>query len=100
MSPGEIVSRTAADIPPPLSYLLLHAWIQLFGDDEPVVRSLSVLFGVLAVPLIYGVAWQLLRRRLAGLLAALLLAVSPLHIWYGQETRMYALLTFLCLLSS
>jgi mannosyltransferase len=102
MSPGEIVSQTAADIQPPLYYLMLHGWMQLFGDDEPAVRGLSVLFGVLTVPLIYGVAWQLSRsgRRLVGLLAALLLAVSPLHVWYGQETRMYTLLTFLCLLSS
>jgi len=100
MSPAEIVSRTAADIQPPLYYLMLHGWIQLFGDDEPVVRGLSALFGVLAVPLIYGVAWQLLHRRLAALLAALLLAVSPLHIWYSQETRMYTLLILLCLLSS
>jgi len=100
MSPGEIVSRTAADIQPPLYYLLLHGWMQLLGDDEPVVRGLSVLFGVLTVPLIYAVAWQLFHSRPAGLLAALVLAVSPLHIWYGQETRMYTLLIFLCLLSS
>ncbi len=99
-SPGEIVSQTAADIQPPLYYLMLHGWMKLFGDDEPAVRGLSVLFGVLTVPLIYGVARHLFRRHLAGLLAALLLAVSPLHIWYGQETRMYTLLVFLCLLSS
>jgi hypothetical protein len=64
------------------------------------LRSLSVLFGVLTVPLIYAVARQLFRSRLAGLLAALLVVVSPLHIWYSQEVRMYTLLTFLCLLSS
>jgi hypothetical protein len=52
------------------------------------------------VPLIYAVAWQLFRNHLASLLAALLLAVAPLHVWYGQEVRMYTLLTFLCLLSS
>ncbi len=100
MSPAEIISQTAADIQPPLYYLMLHGWIKLSGDDEPVVRGLSALFGVLTVPLIYGVAGQLFGRRLAGLLAALLLAVSPLHIWYGQETRMYTLLIFLCLLST
>ena len=100
MSPAEIVSRTAADIQPPLYYLMLHGWMQILGDDEPVVRGLSAMFGVLAIPLIYGVAWQLFRRPLAGLLGALLLAVSPLHIWYSQETRMYTLLIFLCLLSS
>jgi 4-amino-4-deoxy-L-arabinose transferase-like glycosyltransferase len=100
MDLGEIADRTAADIQPPLYYFLLHGWIRLFGDGEPALRSLSVLFGVLAVPLIYGVGRQLFRRRPAGLLAALLLAVSPLHIWYGQETRMYTLLILLCLLSS
>jgi mannosyltransferase len=100
LGPAEITARTAADIQPPLYYYLLHGWIGFLGDDERAVRSLSVLFGVVTVPLIYAVAWQLFRSRLAGLLAALLIAVSPLHIWYGQETRMYTLLTFLCLLSS
>jgi hypothetical protein len=47
----------------------------------------------------YGVGKQLFRSPLAGLLAALFVAVSPLHIWYAQEVRMYTLLTFLCLLS-
>ncbi len=106
MGLGEITARTAADIQPPLYYYLLHGWIRLLGDSEQALRGLSLLFGVLTVPLIYAVAWQLFARlpgtyrRLAGLLAALLVAVSPLHVWYGQEARMYTLLTFLCLLSS
>jgi mannosyltransferase len=100
MDVDEITARTAADIQPPLYYYLLHGWIGLLGDGERALRGLSVLFGVLTVPLVYAVAWQLFRGRLAGLLAALLVAVSPLHVWYGQEVRMYTLLTFLCLLSS
>jgi 4-amino-4-deoxy-L-arabinose transferase-like glycosyltransferase len=100
MDPAQIVARTAADIQPPLYYLLLHGWIHLFGDNEWAVRSLSVLWGVLAVPLMYILALKLFHSRLAGLLAAFLLAISPLHLWYGQEARMYSLLTFLCLLSS
>jgi len=100
MDLAEITARTAADIQPPLYYYLLHGWIQFFGDDEWGLRSLSVLFGTLSIPLIYGVGWQLFRSRLAGVLAALLLAVSPLQVWYGQETRMYTLLVFLSLSSS
>ncbi len=100
MDIDEITARTAGDIQPPLYYYLLHGWIQLFGDTEWALRALSVLFGVFTVPLIYAVAQILFRSRLAGLLAALLVAVSPLHIWYGQEVRMYTMLTFLCLLSS
>ena len=100
MDLGEITLRTAADIQPPLYYYLLHGWITLFGDSEQALRGLSALFGALTIPLMYAVAGQLFRSRLAGLLAALLVALSPLHIWYGQEARMYTLLTFLCLLSS
>ena len=100
MGIDQITAHTAADIQPPLYYYLLHGWIQLFGDTEWALRALSVLFGVFTVPLIYAVAQNLFRSRLAGLLAALLVAVSPLHIWYGQEVRMYTMLTFLCLLSS
>ncbi len=100
MDLAEITARTAADVQPPLYYYLLHGWITLFGEGEAVLRGLSLLFGVLTVPLIYLVGRQLFRSRLAGVLAALLVAVSPLHLWYGQELRMYTLLTFLCLLSS
>lgn len=100
MDLDEITTRTSADIQPPLYYYFLHGWIKLFGDIEWTLRSLSVLFGLFTVPLIYAVAWRLFRSRLAGLLAALLVAVSPLHLWYAQEARMYTLLTFLCLLSS
>ncbi len=100
MDLAEITARTAADIQPPLYYYLLHGWIGLVGQGEQALRSLSLLFGVLTVPLIYAVAWQIFRHRGAGLVAALLVAVSPLHLWYSQELRMYTLLTFLCLLSS
>ncbi len=100
MDMDEITTRTAADIQPPLYYYLLHGWILLFGDTEWAVRAMSVLFGVFSVPLLYATAWTLFRSRLAGLLAALLMAISPLQVWYGQEARMYTLLTFFCVLSS
>ncbi|MEE8392270.1 MAG: glycosyltransferase family 39 protein [Anaerolineae bacterium] len=76
---------------PPLYYLLLHLWMVL-GDDAATVRTLSALLGTLTIPVIY-----LLGRRLAddrvGLLAALILSVSPFHVRFAQEARMYTLLT-------
>jgi mannosyltransferase len=78
---------------PPLYYTLLHFWMLLLGDGPAIVRSLSALFGVLTIPVVY-----LLGRRLApeheqvGLLAALLLALSPFHVRLAQEARMYTLL--------
>ncbi|MBN1657988.1 MAG: glycosyltransferase family 39 protein [Anaerolineae bacterium] len=88
----EMMRLTAVDIHPPLYYLLLHAWVSLFGPSVLSVRFLSVLIGVAAVPLIYMVGRRLVDRRL-GAATALLLTFSPLHIYYSQEVRMYGLVT-------
>ncbi|MGE0299440.1 glycosyltransferase family 39 protein [Pseudonocardia sp.] len=84
---------------PPLYYLLLHLWLAVAGDGEVALRSLSVVFGVATVPLAYLIGRDAGGRRV-GLLAAALLAVSPLHVWYGQLGRMYAMLTFFAALAT
>lgn len=77
---------------PPLYHLFLHGWMQLGGDSEIWVRSLSALAGVLTIPVLFAFA-RSMGGSLVGGLAALLLAVSPLHIQFAQESRSYALLT-------
>lgn len=77
---------------PPLYYLLLHYWILIFGDTQGAARALSALCSGLALPLFYGASRYLLSQR-AAFLATLLLALSPFHLRYAQEVRMYALLT-------
>jgi 4-amino-4-deoxy-L-arabinose transferase-like glycosyltransferase len=91
---GTLLERTAVDIHPPLYYLLLHLWIGLFGSSVVAVRLLSVLIGVATVPLIY-LAGRWLMGEWGGLVAAFLLAISPFHIYYSQEVRMYGLVTLL-----
>jgi len=99
MSVGEITSRTASDIHPPFYYYLLHFWVTIFGSTEFSLRILSTLFGVLSIPLMWATGRRLLGGA-AGVLAATLVTLSPLFLWYSQEARMYALVTFLCLLST
>jgi len=99
-----LTARTAADIQPPLYYYLLHFWIALAGDPsassgEFALRFLSLFFGVLTIPLLYITARRLFDRAVA-FIAALLVTISPLYVWYAQEARMYTLITFLLLLSS
>jgi 4-amino-4-deoxy-L-arabinose transferase-like glycosyltransferase len=89
-----MLELTAVDIHPPLYYLLLHLWIRLFGPGVFSVRLLSVLIGTATVPLLYAAGRRLWGRKV-GLLAALLLAISPFHIFYSQEVRMYGLVTLL-----
>jgi mannosyltransferase len=81
-----------------LYYLLLHFWINL-GTNELAVRSLSVLFAALSVPVVFALGSRLFNTG-AGLTAALLLAVNPLFIQYAQEARSYSLVLFLASLSS
>ena len=78
---------------PPLYYVLAWGWTKAFGSDEVGVRSLSALLGTLTVPLAYAIGAELSNRR-AGLIAAALVAVNPMLIWYSQEARSYALLVF------
>lgn len=93
---------TARDIHPPLFYGLLHGWFALFESSRPeVARLLSVVSGVAAIPTL---AWLALlmrpdRPRLA-FWAALLLAISPMHLFYSQEVRMYGPALFFTLLAS
>lgn len=58
------------------------------------LRWPSMLSGVLAVAASYQATMRLGGRR-AGLLAALFLAVSPMHIHRAQEARMYAVIVLL-----
>jgi len=88
----------AREYNPPLYYALLHAWVGVWGEGETAVRSLSIVLGIAAVWLLYRVGRLLLGTE-GGLVAALLLAASPYHVYYSQEARNYALLVALSLAS-
>jgi len=89
-----MLERTALDIHPPLYYALLRVWMNIAGTSAATARWFSVLIGTATIPLLYALARQLFSARVARV-AALLLALSPLHIYYSQEVRMYGLVTLL-----
>jgi len=80
----------------PLYFAMMHYWQQFTGDREFAVRFFSLFWGVLSVAAIFrlGITFG---RRSAGLIGALLLAISPFHVWYSQEARMYTMVTFFML---
>lgn len=103
LKPLSQVIAGGADTHPPLYPVLLWAWMH-FG--LPVgqagaffTRSLSVLFGIAAVPLTFVFAKRFYGARTARF-AALLAAISPLLVYYSQETRMYELVAVLSLASA
>ena len=84
----------------PFYFLLLRPWLEAAGTSEFALRFFSVIFGVLTVPLLYRLGRQLFpSQRRTALLAALLVTTSPYLVWYGQEGKMYTLVTFLIVLS-
>ncbi len=88
------VSGGAADIHPLLYYLTLDGWMKLFGESAPAVRSLSIVFSVMTVGVIFLLGRDLFDRR-TGIAAALITAIAPFAIQYGTEVRMYSLLGLL-----
>lgn len=72
-------------------FILQYLWARLFGDDMLVLRILPVLFGMGGVLSVFFLGNRL-YGRMAGLLAASLMALSPMHIWHSQEVRPYELI--------
>lgn len=85
-----LLRATAADNHPPLYYLLLKLWLAI-SQEVWFLRLLSIIFGVLSIYLVYKVCQKLTSPK-AAILATVIFALSPLHIYYSVETRMYSLL--------
>ena len=96
---SEIPGVLRMDGSPPLYYLLLHLWMDVFGTSEPATHALSVLFALLAVPAALWAGTTIFGRRV-GWLAALLAALNPFLTIYAQETRMYSLVILLSILAT
>ena len=97
----ELLRHTAGDIHPPGYYILLRGWLVLMGYPtghadahgiglEFSAAFFSLFFGVLLIALVYALARRVANDQV-GLVAALLVALSPYNIWYSQEVRMYTL---------
>lgn len=79
-------------------YVLLRPWLH-FGYGEGVVRLLSVLPGILSIPVMYQLGRRLFGRE-TGILAAALLALSPCAIAVSQEARAYSFVVLAVLAST
>lgn len=94
---GDMLRSTLVDIHPPLFRVIAFVSIQVLGDSELAVRTLPLLAGLATVALMPALGAALATRR-AGWLAGVLLALSPVHIWYSQEARSYSLIMLLTVL--
>ncbi len=111
-----ILADRLNNIHPPLYFILLKGWVALTGLNAFSARYLSTLASLLQVTAVYAVCRRWFRNPYtvnrnpitdyrspitghasrithhAPLLAAFLIAISPLSVIYAQEARVYALL--------
>ena len=72
-----------------LYYILLRGWMW-FGTNDAWLRSLAVIFALGSIFLTYQLGYYLCNRS-TGLIAALMLTLSPLFINHAQEVRYYTM---------
>jgi hypothetical protein len=85
---------------PPLYFMALRLWADLFGPGDRSIRSLSVILSLGAVVLLYIGVLKSSGDKRQALAASALMAFSPIQIYYGQQARPYAMLQFIALLGA
>ena len=89
-SASEIIRLSALDTHPPLYYLVLKIWANVFGWSELALRSLSAIFYGASI----AVAGCFIKKHFnarAAIYVLTMLLLAPLLMRYGFEVRMYAM---------
>ena len=98
LSIPEIIQVTGQDFHPPLYYLFVHGFMQVFGESE-WIRILSTIFFILTLIPVYRLAKKLSNQTVAWV-STVLIAFSPILFIYAFEARSYAFLTLMSVLST
>lgn len=87
------------DLHAPLFFIILHFWIKCFGNTDPALLALPIIFSTFSIPAGYFIGKKLFDVR-TGVLFSILCAFSALEIAYAQELKFYSLLPLLGLIST
>ena len=82
------------DQTPYLFQLLLKIYLKFFGYDPEIGRHVPLIFGVLSIPLVGILSYQVAKNN-SFLLTILLVSINIYLIKYSQETRTYTLVFLL-----
>lgn len=97
-SPTKILNIIAQDVHVPFYLVMLHFWQMFLGNGVYTSRILSLIFFLLSIPALYFLGKRMISAPV-GLFAAIIFSISPFMNWYGNEIRMYSLMTLLAILS-
>lgn len=95
---GGLIADSFTNRHMPTYFLLLRLLGYFFGSGDAWIRVPSAVFGAMSAGMGYVIASRIGSRD-AGIMAGLLMALSPLQVQYGQEARSYTLVTLLILVA-
>jgi hypothetical protein len=98
LSIGKALQALAADVHPPLWYAITWIMTRILGSGELSLRLPAALLSALACCELYKIVAHAADKK-SAMAASAMMAILPGQLYYGQEARMYALLTYLVLLS-
>jgi hypothetical protein len=99
---SDVVSRVQApdtEVSPPLFFLLAWLTRRIGNPDYVWIRVPSLILGTATIPLVYALGIRLVDKW-AALVGTALFALLPFAVFYSTESRPYATLTFLIVLST
>lgn len=97
---GDILKSLRTDIHPPLYFVSLKYWQDIWGNSLVAMRSFSAVFGILSLYLMYILCQEIFDSILTARIAVSLMALSPIFIRYSLEVRPYPMWVFSLLLST
>lgn len=92
----DIAKYTSTDVHPPLYYWVLKLWSLIFGNTDLALRSMSVMFGGVAVIFGYLLTHRLFNKN-AARISLIFMVLSPMVVRYSQEMRMYTMVAAIAL---
>jgi uncharacterized membrane protein len=95
----DIIKNSAADVHPPLYYMLIKVFRTVLGNSEAALRLLSVIGAVGMVGLGAGPVRRLFGNKAAYIYAAVTL-LTPIILIMAHEARMYSIVMFTTLASA
>ncbi|MBN8569417.1 MAG: glycosyltransferase family 39 protein, partial [Ignavibacteria bacterium] len=90
-TPKDIIAITSGDIHPPLFYIVLKAWTNIFSDSVFSMRMLTTLLSMFSLLFLLMICKEIKITEKRTIFVLLLYAFSPLNVYYSQEVRMQSL---------
>jgi len=80
------IFKSINDYKPPYYTYATSLVYLLFGDHDFIIRLPGMVFGILAIPIVYFFTKVLFQNKLIALFAAFFTAIAPFEVFYSRKS--------------